>query len=157
MVCSKLCSYTYRYVLSCVDQTEYFDRFGFITCGTGISKYISCSTNTHSTTCKKYIQRFQLVSEQKLSYYKYGQAQIPADLIDYEPSPIPRLQTEYAFVASPYGNGFDCHRTWEALCLGCIPIVKISPLDRLFANLPVLLNTTLKEFTSRTFDLSILD
>jgi hypothetical protein len=32
----------------------------------------------------------------------------------------------YAFVASPYGGGPDCHRTWEALILGCIPIVKSS-------------------------------
>jgi hypothetical protein len=30
----------------------------------------------------------------------------------------------YNFVASPEGNGPDCHRTWEALYLRCIPIVK---------------------------------
>ena len=28
------------------------------------------------------------------------------------------------FVLSPPGNGYDCHRTWEALYLGAIPIVK---------------------------------
>jgi hypothetical protein len=28
------------------------------------------------------------------------------------------------FVLSPPGNGIDCHRTWEALYLGAIPIVK---------------------------------
>jgi hypothetical protein len=33
---------------------------------------------------------------------------------------------KYMFVASPPGNGFDCHRTWEALYLGVVPIV----LDR---------------------------
>jgi len=27
------------------------------------------------------------------------------------------------FVASPRGNGIDCHRTWEALLVGSIPIV----------------------------------
>jgi hypothetical protein len=27
------------------------------------------------------------------------------------------------WVISPPGNGIDCHRTWEALYLGCIPIV----------------------------------
>jgi hypothetical protein len=26
------------------------------------------------------------------------------------------------FVPSPAGNGLDCHRTWEALYLGCIPV-----------------------------------
>jgi hypothetical protein len=28
------------------------------------------------------------------------------------------------FVLSPPGNGLDCHRTWEAMYLGAIPIVK---------------------------------
>jgi hypothetical protein len=34
--------------------------------------------------------------------------------------------SKYAFVASPPGNGLDCHRTWEAMYLRCIPIVKRS-------------------------------
>ena len=33
----------------------------------------------------------------------------------------------------------DCHRTWEALLLGSIPIVKTSTLDPLFEDLPVLI------------------
>ena len=32
--------------------------------------------------------------------------------------------SKYLFVASPRGNGIDCHRTWEALLMGCIPIVE---------------------------------
>ena len=43
------------------------------------------------------------------------------------------------FVASPRGHGLDCHRTWEALLLGCYPIVITSPLDPLFENLPVVI------------------
>lgn len=31
---------------------------------------------------------------------------------------------QYAFVASPEGNGLDCHRTWEVMYLNCIPIVQ---------------------------------
>lgn len=31
---------------------------------------------------------------------------------------------KYAFVASPRGNGIDCHRTWETLMMGSIPIVE---------------------------------
>ena len=70
---------------------------------------------------------------------------IPVHLIDYEPTRTGRLeshtkQINYTFVASPYGNGIDCHRTWEALVLGCIPIIKRgSGLDPIFSNLPVLL------------------
>ena len=36
----------------------------------------------------------------------------------------------YAFVASPPGVGLDTHRTWEALYLGCVPIVLESALAR---------------------------
>lgn len=50
-----------------------------------------------------------------------------------------KIYTDYAFVASPHGNGLDCHRTWEALILGCIPIVKTSPIDDLYDGLPVLI------------------
>jgi hypothetical protein len=34
-----------------------------------------------------------------------------------------RVLLNFRFVASPAGNGLDCHRTWEALYLGTIPIV----------------------------------
>jgi len=69
---------------------------------------------------------------------------IPKELVYYEPVKVERYeswkkQIEYSFVISPHGNGLDCHRTWEALCLGCIPIVKTSVLDSLFENLPVLI------------------
>jgi hypothetical protein len=41
----------------------------------------------------------------------------------------------YRFVASPEGNGPDCHRTWEALLLGVIPIVTRSCLTQRFFDL----------------------
>ncbi len=43
--------------------------------------------------------------------------------------------SRYMFVASPPGNGVDCHRTWEALYLRTIPIVKDSPAMRSFTEL----------------------
>lgn len=43
------------------------------------------------------------------------------------------------FVLSPRGNGLDCHRTWEALYMGAIPIVKESHMDSVFEGLPVLI------------------
>ncbi|MFN3546373.1 MAG: hypothetical protein ACK4U0_02695 [Mesorhizobium sp.] len=48
-----------------------------------------------------------------------------------------RRYASYPFVMSAHGNGLDCHRTWEVLCLGCIPIVKTSSLDPLYTGLPV--------------------
>lgn len=41
----------------------------------------------------------------------------------------------YMFVASPDGNGSDCHRTWEAMYLGCVPIVEDNPMTRSFKSL----------------------
>ncbi len=42
------------------------------------------------------------------------------------------------FTLAPPGFGLDTVRFWEALVLGCIPIVKHSELDDLYADLPVL-------------------
>jgi hypothetical protein len=46
---------------------------------------------------------------------------------------------KYMFVLSPPGNGVDCHRTWEAIYSGCIPIVKRSPLYSSFPMFPGLI------------------
>lgn len=43
-----------------------------------------------------------------------------------------RMHRDFAFEASPQGNGMDCFRTWEALALGTVPIVRTSSLDRLY-------------------------
>lgn len=45
----------------------------------------------------------------------------------------------YRYVLSPRGYGLDCYRTWEALLLGCIPVVETSPLDPLYEDLPVII------------------
>ena len=43
------------------------------------------------------------------------------------------------FVLSPPGNGFDCHRTWEALLMGAVPIVLTSALDPLYEGIPAII------------------
>ena len=90
---------------------------------------------------------------------------IPGNLL-YKTSVMPRTplwkdMVNYTFVLSPRGMGMDCHRTWEALCLGCIPIVTYH--YSLFDDLPVLvvsdwseitqelLEATIQEFKNRTF------
>ena len=77
---------------------------------------------------------------------------INKELVYYEPNKIIRLKTwniqkDYAFVISPHGGGFDCHRTWEALALGCIPIVKTSKIDILYDELPVLIVNNWSDIT----------
>jgi hypothetical protein len=72
--------------------------------------------------------------------------------------------TKYAFVLSPYGQGMDCHRTWEALILGSIPILKSKEFVNMFKDLPVLfvedwsdinqqlLDDTIEKFKNLTFN-----
>ena len=49
------------------------------------------------------------------------------------------------FVLSPRGNGLDCHRTWEALLMGAIPIVRTSSSDSLYDDLPVVIVNSWEE------------
>lgn len=51
------------------------------------------------------------------------------------------------FVLSPRGNGLDCHRTWEALLMGAIPIVETSSLDPLYVDMPVVIVKDFEEVT----------
>jgi hypothetical protein len=53
----------------------------------------------------------------------------------------------FRFIASPPGNGVDCHRHWEALYMGSIPIIQSGYLDPLFEDLPVLLVGNWEEVT----------
>ena len=48
------------------------------------------------------------------------------------------VMKEYKFILSPPGAGEDTHRTWEALYVGAIPIVRSSNLNELYKDLPVL-------------------
>ncbi len=45
------------------------------------------------------------------------------------------ISSRYKFIASPPGNGPDCHRTWEALYLNSIPIVERSVFTEYFEKL----------------------
>jgi hypothetical protein len=88
--------------------------------------------------------------------------EISKALIYYEAKPVPRFLTwtsqhEYAFVASPWGNGLDCHRTWEALALGCYPILHSSYLDPMFLDLPILIVTAWSEVTRERLDAFLKD
>ena len=58
--------------------------------------------------------------------------------------PPPITQQQYLkhlvsskFVVSPRGSGEDCHRTWESILLGAVPIVQNSTLWSLFKESPV--------------------
>jgi len=66
------------------------------------------------------------------------------------------VMSQYKFVLSPPGAGMDCHRTWEALYIGCIPIVITSKIDELYEELPIVVvkdwSEITKEFLERKYD-----
>jgi hypothetical protein len=96
---------------------------------------IMCYSNFH----------FRMYDSMKFGYKRTDTIRdVSSDLVYYEPIFLKRYeswikQSKYAFVISPHGNGLDCHRTWEAILLGCIPIVKKSSIDSLYEDLPVLI------------------
>ena len=67
-----------------------------------------------------------------------------SNLFFFQEKPLSRIDTwniqrKYNFVFSPAGVGMDCHRTWEALILGCIPIVETSFLDDFYSDFPIVI------------------
>lgn len=72
------------------------------------------------------------------------------------------------FTLSPKGIGIDCYRTWEALLVGSIPVVKSSQLNGLYKDLPIVviekwehlseafLNKKYKELTSKRYTIGKL-
>jgi hypothetical protein len=94
---------------------------------------------------------------------------IPGNIACYQAQRVPKTRTlqlmkEFSFVLSPHGNGLDCIRTFEALCLGCIVIMKKNCLDIVYKDLPVLfvdewtdineelLKKTLEEYSNKKFN-----
>ncbi len=76
-----------------------------------------------------------------------------------ERKPFPQYIKElsqFRFVASPNGLGIDCHRTWEAMLVGTIPIVTRSSIVELFDDLPVLIidnwSQVTREFLEQKFE-----
>jgi hypothetical protein len=76
--------------------------------------------------------------------------------------------SRHKFCISPKGNGVDCHRTWECLYLGVIPIVEKSIHMSYFHDLPILfvdnyneisieyLNQTYLDFKNKSFNMDKL-
>jgi len=97
---------------------------------------------------------FQFFTETKYGTVDRNDAidNIPANLIYYdckhERKQTFTNQSSFAFVVSPFGQDYECYRTWEALCLGCIPIMKKCVIDSLYDGLPVILVDDWKEVTN---------
>ncbi|NLK47089.1 MAG: hypothetical protein GX297_10635 [Treponema sp.] len=88
-------------------------------------------------------------------YKAFWRKPVTQELISFVSSKNYRkIAAEYMFIASPFGNGLDCHRTWEAMYLGTIPLVKDNEMNRSFANLklPIVCVKNWNEFALKTED-----
>ncbi len=75
-------------------------------------------------------------------------------LIYFQKEKLPRCkmwkeQAKYAFGFSPVGAGLDCHRTWETLLLGQIPIIETvnNAMDGLHRKFPVVIINNISEIS----------
>lgn len=104
---------------------------------------------------------FHFSMNTKLGYdRKEALNEIDKNLIYYEEKKVSRVvtwnkQKDFSFVICPHGGGLDCHRNWEALCLGCIPIVKTSPIDNVYKDLPVLIVKNWHDIDSNLLNITI--
>jgi glycosyltransferase involved in cell wall biosynthesis len=67
---------------------------------------------------------------------------------DMESSVYFRELPKYKFIISPEGNGIDCHRHYEALMAGCIPIIEDSDnIREKYKDCPILYTKDYSEIT----------
>lgn len=76
-----------------------------------------------------------------------------SELVNFEPEYCTREKTWNAhesvmFCLSPLGMGLDCHRTWEALILKTVPIIRKTTLLPMFQDLPVIQLNSWEELTT---------
>lgn len=65
-----------------------------------------------------------------------------------EPNTYFQELPNYKFIVSPAGNGTDCHRHYEAIMSGCIPIVEYNRLiPKNYGNCPILYTRDYSEIT----------
>lgn len=110
----------------------------------------------HDNIRNRYLKRYLQLGEDRTTIFE---RLLKTGVIDYgekmSRSLLWETKGQYAFSISPHGNGLDCHRTWEDLILGCIVIVKTSPLDPMYAGLPVVIVQDWSEVTKENMELWI--
>ena len=78
------------------------------------------------------------IQERSAALHALNQSKVASSLERVNSREYRQRLAQFMFVASPPGNGFDCHRTWEALYLNVVPVVKRHPFFEQFPGLPLL-------------------
>jgi hypothetical protein len=97
------------------------------------SKLVLCAINDYTDSRRRGNDKVNRKSILKT----LSENNIHNTLLDYKSyySTLP----QYKFVISPEGNGVDCHRHYEAIMAGCIPIVEYSDyISEKYGDVPIL-------------------
>ena len=156
--------HTFSRDISCLDQEKQLNSIK-LNSKPFFERQVKCYGNHHFAMHNKYY------TQERLDCCNF----VSKELVYYEPGRVSRdltwkKQTEFAFVLCPAGGGMDCHRTWEAILLGCIPIVRRLNVtfDKLYDDLPILivdewknvsqdlLNKTIDDFKNKQFKMEKL-
>lgn len=101
---------------------------------------ILSSFSTHTNPAVRQLLKDQLASSELPRVQINGNTQTYEDCL-----------SNSVFVLSPQGNGLDCHRTWEALYSGSIPVVTAGTLsEELSSRLPILVTPDWETFLKTT-------
>lgn len=119
--------------------TDFEDKWVSSQIGTHTNLILVCVAE-RSDSIRRPIHRASIVKSLQIKGFR----NIRLNHDDY----IMRLR-DYKFVVSPEGNGVDCHRKYEALMAGCIPIIEDRPETRKkYAGCPILYTTDYKEINT---------
>ena len=102
-------------------------------------KTVMCAINSNTDVYRRPrgINRQFIIN----NLHKHGITNILIDHIQYFET-LP----SYKFVVSPEGSGIDCHRHYEALIAGCIPIIEYNTqIEEKYKNCPILYTTDYSE------------
>ena len=145
--------HTYKHYMPCNKQEELLDQY-FLHSKPMEFRIPKCYANFH----------FRMTGKYYSAEREACMAHVPKELTYYEAKPVIRAMTWerqgfFAFVLCPAGGGMDCHRTWEALLLGCIPIVKRFnvPCDTIYDELPVLMVNAWSDVTAELLTQTLAD
>jgi hypothetical protein len=101
---------------------------------------VSFSLETHAAERRRCLEETGLEQMPALPFTEY----------------LERLASSW-FCVSPAGHGVDCHRTWEALYVGTIPVVLRSPVTDAHPDLPLVVLDDWSEFASVDFSPALYD
>jgi hypothetical protein len=132
-------------------ENRYFQRNGMVRHFPKERKFVSYATNDRpiglfgAFNIETNRKERQLAAD---SMTKYGHDLVRSRI---KPREFRSKLSQSLFVISPPGNGIDCHRTWESIYFGAVPVVKRGKLaESIYRDLPIYVVEDWAEICSMT-------